>query len=396
MTLADLRRWDAGVLEDVATQLKRCAEELIGTGDEVAASARPTGWIGGSATEAQNNLHRLADQLEQQVAAVSAVRRAVEEAADDVAQLRRLVADADGLAARYGLVIRDDGAVATTDGQPADDPGQRQTMENLHAQVSLVLRRADQVDAQLAGVLGRAQRGEIGDGGATSVAGAAQYGETQGSLHDQLLSRYQVSVDPDGMVKWPTGVLGWLRGQMDMTASEARLLDDLGLFGAKDAYDIYKKALNSGENVFGGQGLTDGHSDAFRHAYWNAMLGNRFGVEWTEQYTTSHERVSTNAASAEAMDLHNNEVGRRIAAANPDADPDELARLVEAAVHNGEMVVVGQDGQLVRSNEVEMGQTGRATDPPGKGGMDPETTDGHWSGGYNYGGDGESYGTVDN
>lgn len=50
------------------------------------------------------------------------------------------------------------------------------------------------------------------------------------------------------------------------------------------------------------------------------MLANRFGQDWTEQYTTAHERVGTNAATAEAVDLHNNEVGRRIAAEHPGGD----------------------------------------------------------------------------
>ncbi|RSM75890.1 hypothetical protein DMH04_37690 [Kibdelosporangium aridum] len=184
-----------------------------------------------------------------------------------------------------------------------------------------------------------------------------------------------------------------------MTAGEAALLDDIGLAGTKDAYDIYKTAVHDAENVFDRQGLTDGHSDAFRHAYWNAMLANRFGPEWTEQYTTAHERVGTNSAEAEAMDLHNNEVGRRIAAENPDASPEELKGLVEQAVRNGEMVVVGPDGQLVRSNEVPMGQTGRADGPPAEGGQDPKPQDKYednTSGGYNPGSDGDNYGTYDN
>ncbi|MCE7012060.1 hypothetical protein LWC34_56010 [Kibdelosporangium philippinense] len=97
---------------------------------------------------------------------------------------------------------------------------------------------------------------------------------------------------------------------MNMTAGEAALLEDIGLAGTKDAYDIYKTAVHDAENVFDKQGITDGHSDAFRHAYWNAMLANRFGQDWTEQYTTGHERVDTNSAAAEAMDLHNQRGGQ--------------------------------------------------------------------------------------
>jgi hypothetical protein len=221
---------------------------------------------------------------------------------------------------------------------------------------------------------------------------------------DDLLRRYNVSVDPNGVVTYPDGPLGWLLEQggikpQKMTAGEAALLDDIGLAGTKDAYDIYKTAIHDAENVFDGAGITDGHSDAFRHAYWNAMLANRFGPEWTEQYTTAHERVDTNSASAEAMDLHNNEVGRRIAAEDPDAGPEELKGYIEGAVRNGEMVVVGPDGRLVPSNEVPIGETGRAQDAPAIGGNDPKAQDKYednTSGGYNPGSDGDNYGTYDN
>ena len=52
------------------------------------------------------------------------------------------------------------------------------------------------------------------------------------------------------------------------------------------------------------------------------------------------------------MDLYNNEVGRRIAVENPDASPEELADLVEQAVENGEMMVIGDDLKLHYSDEL--------------------------------------------
>ncbi|WP_233427421.1 hypothetical protein [Actinokineospora spheciospongiae] len=96
------------------------------------------------------------------------------------------------------------------------------------------------------------------------------------------MRKYNVTVDPGGMVRYPDGVLGWALEQMgvkpqNMTAGEAVMLNDIGLAGAKDAYDIYKTAIHDAENVFGGAGLTDGRSGALRHVYWNAMLANRFG-----------------------------------------------------------------------------------------------------------------------
>ncbi len=44
------------------------------------------------------------------------------------------------------------------------------------------------------------------------------------------------------------------------------------------------------------------------------------------------------------MDLYNNEIGRQIGMANPDASPQELADLVESAVRDGDTVIVTKDG----------------------------------------------------
>lgn len=180
---------------------------------------------------------------------------------------------------------------------------------------------------------------------------------------DELLEKYQVAPDPDGMTEWSPKWVGWLPGMpsMEVTAGEAKMLDDLqdhqGLVGIQDAYDIYKEALHRSEHTFGGQGGTDGHADAFRHAYWNAMLTQRFGEEWTREFTTAHERNPNSHPTPVAMDLHNNEVGRRIALKNPDASPEELRALVEQAVRDGEMVVVGRDDRLYYSDQVDLGDT---------------------------------------
>lgn len=208
----------------------------------------------------------------------------------------------------------------------------------------------------------------------------------------EIFRTYQVSIDPDGMVTYPAGVSGWLARQIgmqpvDVTSSEARMLDDLGWAGVKDARDIQIAAENTAKTTFGGAGIVDGHADAFRHAYWNALLTQRFDEGWTSDFTTAHERRPDNLPHAEAMDLHNNEVGRHIALENPDAGPEELAGLVEHAVRDGQMVVVGQDGGLAYSDQVPIGQSGTAPDVPQPPGTPPPDPDSHWSGGYHPGSD---------
>ena len=98
-----------------------------------------------------------------------------------------------------------------------------------------------------------------------------------------------------------------------------------------------------------------GHTDAFRHAYWNARLTSEFGAEWTTQFATAHEGNNPGNSTREAMDLYNNQIGRQIAINNPDASPAELADLVKKALDNGDLVVVNSQGHLDWSNKVAVG-----------------------------------------
>jgi hypothetical protein len=195
---------------------------------------------------------------------------------------------------------------------------------------------------------------------------------------DKILKEYQV--EDDEMVEWKPKILGFvnvpfLPDSYNITKTEAELLNNLsrekGLVGLKKFKDIEEKAFDVSDNEYKHNNFypdyvpsdnknkklwvnNDGHRDAFRHAYWNALLTSEFGEEWTENYATAHEGLPGNPSTREAMDLYNNEVGRNIAIENPDADDEELADLVKEAVENGEMLVVNEDGELIQSNEVEL------------------------------------------
>ena len=99
-----------------------------------------------------------------------------------------------------------------------------------------------------------------------------------------------------------------------------------------------------------------GHNDAFRHAYWNARMTQMYGIEWTEKFATAHEGTADNPPFNEAQDLYNNEQGRLIGAANPNASPDEIARLIQQKMDNGELIVVGDGAELRWSHEVPVGE----------------------------------------
>ena len=197
-----------------------------------------------------------------------------------------------------------------------------------------------------------------------------------------ILDRYQVR--DDSLVEYhpqfgPLPIdIPRVPGQR-MTATEAGLLDQLGrnrgLAGLYEFQRISSSSRNDpglahrtadryfpqidaqGRAIRGGD---DGHNDAFRHAYWSALMTRHFGENFAASFATAHEGVPGNPAAREAMDLYNNEIGRRIATEHPAASDEDLARLVHDAVMKGQMIVIDPNGNLAFSSQVRVGQTGEA------------------------------------
>jgi hypothetical protein len=178
---------------------------------------------------------------------------------------------------------------------------------------------------------------------------------------DVILNQHQVADDPDTKM-FPGWPLSWLVDQREVRSSEADLLRELqhdrGLLGLKKFQEIHDEAFRVADERFSSLDRNDDHNDAFRHAYWNARLTQEFGEDWTRRFATAHESVPGNQAAREAMDLYNNEVGRSIAVANPDASPEELADKVQQAVRQGRTVVIGGDGELDYSDQIRPEETG--------------------------------------
>ncbi|WP_164017041.1 DUF6973 domain-containing protein [Pyxidicoccus trucidator] len=206
----------------------------------------------------------------------------------------------------------------------------------------------------------------------------------------QIQRDYQV--EDDQVVEWSPKAGGFIpipfTPEYDITATEAKMLDGLsasrGLVGLNTFNNIKDQALETSTRLYpppsnapghvpedrvGEWKGQDGHRDAFRHAYWNALMTREFGAEWTQQFATAHEGLPGNPADREAMDLYNNEVGRQIAIANPNASPEELATLVQQAVTDGRTVVLDQRGELQWSDRVPLWQHGLTDNVPGQGGQ---------------------------
>ena len=175
-----------------------------------------------------------------------------------------------------------------------------------------------------------------------------------------ILREYTVA--PTEMTKWPKVFGRPVPGAREVTVGEAAMLDDLGWIRAKGVRDLAGRAETEALERFPPQGNSNGHADAFRHAYANALLTRARGEEWTAAFTTAHEGNPASSQLSVAMDLYNNEVGRRIARENPYASDEELADLVQRAVENGEMVVIGKDLKLHYSDTVPVDAAAPAND----------------------------------
>ncbi|MFJ4264431.1 DUF6973 domain-containing protein [Paenarthrobacter nicotinovorans] len=191
----------------------------------------------------------------------------------------------------------------------------------------------------------------------------------------EILEQYQVS--DAKTTNWPGDwdPLRFVVDQRVVTEKEAELLNGLGPFEMNAFKGIHDDAFSVADERFPSADQNDDQNDAFRHAYWNALMVKEFGAEWAEDYATAHEQLPGNPAPREAMDLYNNEVGRNVAIAHPDASAEELADLIEKAVNNGDTVVVGPDLLPHPSNEVPMDQTGDANNAEPAPGKDPDFND---------------------
>ncbi|MDQ3579802.1 MAG: wnt family protein [Actinomycetota bacterium] len=375
-TWSEIKQWQPDLIAQVGDHLSAQNKLVVGLQDELD-GAKPTEWTGDAAEVAESDLRARCQALEELAARMGAAVKVIDDTEQSVRDLIRSVEATEDYAARNGYRI-DNGEVVEI-----ADEGDFLTSIALRVGVQDVLGQAATIDTELNSVLQRILSGEINDAGATTLEAAATAGEDRvvnEQRHRDLLAEYQVRTDETTM--WPTGVAGWvaeLRGipQERLTVTEAAMLDDLqarkGLVGLQEFGDIRQEALHAAQGKFEGKGLTDGHADAFRHAYWNALMTQRYGEQWASEFASAHERNPASHHVPVGMDLHNNEVGREIARANPDAGPEKLASLVEQAVKDGRMVVIDSSDTLVPANEVNPGKTRDtksspwATDNPGRG-----------------------------
>ncbi|ATY11219.1 hypothetical protein CU254_12630 [Amycolatopsis sp. AA4] len=235
VSLADVRAWDHGVLDDVFSVLQIRGQILVHDGDEFGKLLPMEDWAGGGADAAAGQHKALMRGLDTYAAGVAALGKAVSQAADAIAAVQAAICNADELARKYGFRLTGTGGITDlyAGGQPPADlhPEDR---ERIHAQlvdeVAQILRTADDIDTDLAAVLDRAAAGQFGTGNESTVAAAAADGlaapgitapeppanatPSQASAWWATLSpgeRDNLVRDRPGMVGAMDGLPGWAR-----------------------------------------------------------------------------------------------------------------------------------------------------------------------------------------
>ncbi|WP_214749050.1 MULTISPECIES: hypothetical protein [unclassified Exiguobacterium] len=103
-------------------------------------------------------------------------------------------------------------------------------------------------------------------------------------------------------------------------------------------------AVEQAEKYYKSSVLYNGNGDAFRHAYWNALMVKSITAKYAKYFADAHEYGADNQPAIERqMDLHNNRLGRYI------AETSSSAKKVKESITAGKGVRISQ-GKLVDTN----------------------------------------------
>ena len=193
LTWDDLRGWDPAALDAAGDDLRRRQDGLLRLADVLATMAGPAGWTGDAADAAAARRRTLTERLEDVVAEVAAVRRAVLDSVGGVRGVERAVLAAQAFADAHGLAVGADGAVRDVAGagQVLPDRAAAAVVRALRQQraeecadlVRQAFALAAGVDADLSAVLQAVLGGACSGLDAWSLADAAAEGDAAGALH---------------------------------------------------------------------------------------------------------------------------------------------------------------------------------------------------------------------
>ena len=100
------------------------------------------------------------------------------------------------------------------------------------------------------------------------------------------------------------------------------------------------KTYGQGKDIDGTQ------VNAYRHAMWNAVMTDKIGEEKAKAFADAHEQIPNNPIQYYEMDIHNNELGRKIAIEYAGQGYDVFSQKILEAISNGEAEVIIWDPKV--------------------------------------------------
>jgi hypothetical protein len=179
--ISDVKRWNVGQLDEIFQTLQQQLQVITHSGDDYGKVFPIEGWAGPAADNAGANHRDLMFRVDKIAAGASIVSKSIGQAGDAITGVQRAITNAEELARKYGYQIADNGAVTDLypDGKapPELNPEDRARARTEAADaIAQALRTADDIDADLASVLQRAEHGEFGTGNEGTVTAAAADG----------------------------------------------------------------------------------------------------------------------------------------------------------------------------------------------------------------------------
>jgi hypothetical protein len=187
VSLPDVKRWNPGVLNEVANVIRQREQILIHSGDDFRKIAPVDGWSGSASNSAVTAHQALMKHVEPLAAVASAVGKALRQASDAIPAVQRAIANAEELARMYGYTVGDGGEVTDTfpagAAPPEMNPEDRaRAKTDVADAVAQAMRTADDIDSDLQSVMWRAELAEFGTGNDATVAAAAASGLAEPGL----------------------------------------------------------------------------------------------------------------------------------------------------------------------------------------------------------------------
>lgn len=135
----------------------------------------------------------------------------------------------------------------------------------------------------------------------------------------------------------------------DLNPQEQALYDSNVWKGTQSLY-YGKIAFDAADARYTVDVLHNGNGDAFRHAYWNALMVKHIDYNWAYDWATAHEEGAPNNPPLEKeMDLYNNREGRlRV---NTSRTDNQILSDMMSAVDNGGMKRFNTSGTALISTD---------------------------------------------